>query len=146
MSKQVTQISTINPATENQIETYQVMSKLEIENISKKAKNAFSEWRYDYEKRRGFVYNLVEYLKKNKEKLGKIATNEMGKVLKESISEIEKCTWALEYYADNGANFLSDEVLNTAKVHRYFRTFIVFAACATNMITDSGTNKKVNLT
>jgi len=113
LSQQISQISTINPATEEPIQAYHVMTKQEIENISKKAKTAFSEWRYDYEKRRGYVYNLVEYLKKNKEKLGKIATNEMGKVLKESISEIEKCAWALEYYADNGSHFLSDEVLNT---------------------------------
>ena len=37
----------------------------------------------------------------------------MGKTLKESIGEVEKCAWVLEFYADHGDSFLSDEVLNT---------------------------------
>jgi succinate-semialdehyde dehydrogenase/glutarate-semialdehyde dehydrogenase/succinyl-CoA reductase len=37
----------------------------------------------------------------------------MGKPLKESIGEVEKCAWALEFYADHGDSFLADEVLNT---------------------------------
>ncbi|MFB5603511.1 MAG: hypothetical protein ACE5RK_03795, partial [Candidatus Nitrosomaritimum aestuariumsis] len=31
-----------------------------------KARRAFPEWKKDYEKRRSYVYNLVEYLKKIK--------------------------------------------------------------------------------
>ena len=36
-----------------------------------KAKRAYPEWKKDYEKRRSYIYNLVEYLKKNKTKLAK---------------------------------------------------------------------------
>ena len=46
----------------------------------------------------------------------------MGKVLKESIGEVEKCAWALEFYADHGDSFLSDEVLNT-DARKSFLTF-----------------------
>lgn len=45
--------------------------------------------------------------------LAKVATSEMGKAIKESVGEVEKCAWALEFYADHGDSFLSDEVLNT---------------------------------
>jgi len=107
------QISTINPSTGEEITKFTTMDKNQVFDLVGKAKRAFPEWKKDYEKRRSYVYNLVEYLKKNKIKLEKVAKSEMGKPLKESIGEVEKCAWALEFYADNGDSFLSDEVLNT---------------------------------
>jgi acyl-CoA reductase-like NAD-dependent aldehyde dehydrogenase len=37
----------------------------------------------------------------------------MGKAIKESKSEVEKCAWAIEYFADHGKIFASEEVINT---------------------------------
>jgi acyl-CoA reductase-like NAD-dependent aldehyde dehydrogenase len=37
----------------------------------------------------------------------------MGKAIKESRSEVEKCAWVMEYYADNGQILSTDEVINT---------------------------------
>lgn len=113
---------TVNPATGDEIAKYDAMSKQQVFDLVGKAKRAFPEWKKDYEKRRSYIYNLVEYLKKNKTHLAKIATAEMGKALKESIGEVEKCAWALEFYADNGDSFLSDEVLNT-DARKSFLTF-----------------------
>lgn len=98
------------------------MDKEQVFQLVGKAKRAFPEWKKDYEKRRSYIYNLVEYLKKNKIELAKVATSEMGKTIKESIGEIEKCAWALEFYADNGDSFLADEVLNT-DARKSFLTF-----------------------
>ena len=98
------------------------MDKDQVFELVRKAKRAFPEWKKDYEKRRSYIYNLVEHLKKNKTELAKIATKEMGKALKESIGEVEKCAWALEFYADHGDSFLSDEVLNT-DARKSFLTF-----------------------
>jgi succinate-semialdehyde dehydrogenase/glutarate-semialdehyde dehydrogenase/succinyl-CoA reductase len=89
------------------------MNSAQIGDLVGTAKRAFAEWRRDFDKRRGYIYDLVSYLKKNKTELAGTATKEMGKVLKESISEVEKCAWALEFYADHASIFLSDEVLNT---------------------------------
>ena len=109
----MSQISTVNPATGKEIAKYDAMDKNQVEGLVKKARRAYPEWKKDYEKRRSYIYNLVEYLKKNKTELAKVVTSEMGKPLKESIGEVEKCAWALEFYADHGDSFLSDEVLNT---------------------------------
>lgn len=123
MSKAIMdKIATINPATGEEIARYDPMNKEQVFQLVSKAKRAFPTWKKDYEQRRGYVYNLVEYLKKNKVELAKVATTEMGKVLKESIGEIEKCAWALEFYADHGDSFLSDEVLNT-DARKSFLTF-----------------------
>jgi len=116
------QITTVNPATGENIKTYSAMDKNQVFDLVRKAKRAFPEWKKDYEKRRSYVYNLVEYLKKNKTELAKVATAEMGKALKESIGEVEKCAWALEFYADHGDSFLADEVLNT-DARKSFLTF-----------------------
>jgi len=116
------QITTVNPATGENIRTYSAMDKDQVVDLVRKAKRAFPEWKKDYEKRRSYVYNLVEYLKKNKTELAKVATAEMGKALKESIGEVEKCAWALEFYADHGDSFLADEVLNT-DARKSFLTF-----------------------
>jgi len=98
------------------------MDKEQVFQLVGKARRAFPEWKKDYEKRRSYIYNLAEYLKKNKMELAKIETAEMGKTIKESIGEVEKCAWALEFYADHGDSFLADEVLNT-DARKSFLTF-----------------------
>jgi hypothetical protein len=38
----------------------------------------------------------------------------MGKVIKEAgRSEVEKCAWVMDYFADNRKVFTTDEVINT---------------------------------
>ena len=118
----MSQITTVNPATGKDIETYSTMDKNQVFDLVTKAKRAFPEWKKDYERRRSYIYNLTEYLRKNKTELAKVATKEMGKTLKESIGEVEKCAWVMEFYADHGDSFLSDEVLNT-DARKSFLTF-----------------------
>lgn len=118
----MSQISTVNPSTGEEINTFSAMDKNQVFDLVGKAKRAYPEWKKEYEKRRSYIYNLVEHLKKNKTELATVATTEMGKPLKESIGEIEKCAWALEFYADHGDSFLSDEVLNT-DARKSFLTF-----------------------
>ncbi|AFS83533.1 aldehyde dehydrogenase [Candidatus Nitrosopumilus sediminis] len=122
MEKSLSQISTVNPSTGEEIKKYSAMDKNQVSDLVGKAKRAYPEWKKDYEKRRSYIYNLVEHLKKNKTELATVATSEMGKPLKESIGEVEKCAWALEFYADHGDSFLSDEVLNT-DARKSFLTF-----------------------
>jgi succinate-semialdehyde dehydrogenase/glutarate-semialdehyde dehydrogenase/succinyl-CoA reductase len=116
------QITTVNPATGEEISKFTPMDRDQVFQLVGKARRAFPEWKKDYGKRRSYIYNLVEYLKKNKTELAKVATLEMGKPLKESIGEVEKCAWALEFYADHGDSFLADEVLNT-DARKSFLTF-----------------------
>ncbi len=116
------QITTVNPATEEQLATYDPMGRDRVLGMVDVAKRAFNGWKRDYEKRRSYVYNLVQYIKSNKEKLALTATREMGKVLKESIGEVEKCAWALEFYADHADSFLNEEVLHT-DARKSFLTF-----------------------
>jgi acyl-CoA reductase-like NAD-dependent aldehyde dehydrogenase len=106
-------LKTINPATEEVINQYEIMTKEQINGLIRKARNAFDEWKKDINKRIDFIHDFANELRKNKENLAKTATNEMGKAIKEARSEVEKCAWVMEYFADNGEIFLKDEVVNT---------------------------------
>ena len=67
----------------------------------------------DFDKGIDSLYDVAKELRKNKENLARTATNEMGKALKEAKAEVDKCVWAIEYFADNGKNFIHDESFNT---------------------------------
>ena len=106
-------LTTINPATEESLNEYDIMTEDQIKGAVKQAKNAFFEWKKDIDKRAEFLYAFAKELRKNKEHLAKTATQEMGKAIKEARSEVEKCAWTIEYYADHGKIFATDEVVNT---------------------------------
>jgi len=89
------------------------MTKEKIHECVKNAREAFSEWKKDIHKRSDFLYAFANEFRKNKEILAKTATQEMGKAIKESRSEVDKCAWTIEYFADNGEVFASEEVINT---------------------------------
>ena len=106
-------IKTINPTTEEIVQEYEIMTKEQINDKVKKARNTFQDWKKNANKRTDLLHDFANELRKNKETLAKTATTEMGKPIKEARSEVEKCTWVMEYYADNGQIFSTDEVVNT---------------------------------
>jgi acyl-CoA reductase-like NAD-dependent aldehyde dehydrogenase len=109
----VAELKTINPATEEIINRYQIMTKELINDKVKKARDSFKDWKKDASKRTDLLHDFANELRKNKENLAKTATNEMGKAIKEARSEVEKCAWVIEYYADNGQILSTDEIINT---------------------------------
>ena len=107
------ELKTINPATEEIINRYEIMTKEQINDKVKKAQSTFQVWKSNIDKRTDFLYTFAKELRKNKEHLAKTATQEMGKPIKEARSEVEKCAWTIEYYADHGEIFSTGEVVNT---------------------------------
>ena len=117
------ELKTINPATEDVINRYEVITKEQINDKVQKARIAFDEeWNKDIDKRIDFIHDFANELRKDKENLARAATKEMGKAIKESRSEVEKCAWVMEYFADNGEVFIKDEVVNTDAR----KTFVTF--------------------
>jgi acyl-CoA reductase-like NAD-dependent aldehyde dehydrogenase len=106
-------LMTVNPATEEILNEYDIMTKEKINESVRRAKEAFSDWKKDIHHRADSLYAFAREFRKNRENLARTSTQEMGKAIKESRSEIDKCAWTIEYYADNGKIFTSDEVVNT---------------------------------
>jgi len=106
-------VVTVNPANERVIHEYENMTNEQVTNIIDKSRTAFREWKGDIRKRSMILLRLAEQLRKDKESLARIASEEMGKPIKESRSEIEKCAWAVEFYSYNGDILLNNESLNS---------------------------------
>jgi acyl-CoA reductase-like NAD-dependent aldehyde dehydrogenase len=106
-------LKTTNPATGEVINEYEIMNREQIDDITKRAKTTFHEWKKDASKRAEYLYHVARIFRNDKERLAKVITNEMGKIIKEARAEVEKCAWVMEYYADNGRVFLTDEIVNT---------------------------------
>jgi succinate-semialdehyde dehydrogenase/glutarate-semialdehyde dehydrogenase/succinyl-CoA reductase len=106
-------VVTVNPANEQKISEYKNMTNEEVTEIVNKSKESFREWKHDIRKRSITLLRLAEQLRKDKEHLARIASQEMGKPIKESRSEIEKCAWAVEFYSYNGDILLNNESLNS---------------------------------
>jgi len=107
-------IKTVNPATEKVLFKYAIMSAGQVGKSVKQARKAFATWKnLDISKRAKFMQEFAQELRKNKANLAHAATQEMGKPIKESLSEVEKCALVMEFYADNGQIFLNDESVNT---------------------------------
>ena len=106
-------LKTINPATAQVLNEYEIITKEQLERLVKQARQAFLEWKSHIDRRANFLYAFAKELRKNKEHLAKTATEEMGKAIKEARSEVEKCAWTVEYFADHGKIFSTGEVINT---------------------------------
>lgn len=104
----------INPATEEVNGEFELFSGDRINGAIKKAKAAFSQWKsLDVSERSAYLYNAAKVMRRRKKELGEIITMEMGKVISKSISEVEKCAWALDYFAENAGRFLEPEAVET---------------------------------
>jgi succinate-semialdehyde dehydrogenase/glutarate-semialdehyde dehydrogenase/succinyl-CoA reductase len=106
-------IETINPATEEVLKDYEISNEEQLKESVRRARNGFVEWKKDIDKRADHLYSFANELRKNKENLARTATLEMGKSIKESRAEIDKCAWTIEYFADHGKIFSTEEAVNT---------------------------------
>ena len=77
-------IEVVNPATEEIIQEYEIITKEQIDDRVKKAQNTFQDWKKDASKRTDLLHDFANELRKDKENLAMTATNEMGKGNKRS--------------------------------------------------------------
>lgn len=113
-------MQSINPATEEVIETFEPFTSAQIDEALAAAHSAFQSWRAtDIAERSALFQRMATALRDQKAALGRIASLEMGKPLLESEAEVEKCAWNCEYYAQNAERFLADERIETNATDSY---------------------------
>ncbi|WP_405606268.1 NAD-dependent succinate-semialdehyde dehydrogenase [Polaribacter sp. Asnod1-A03] len=112
--------TSINPATEEEIASYNRISIKTAEDKIAIANKTYLSWKTTSFKERAILMSkLADILEANKEEYAKIATQEMGKLITQSRKEVEKCALVCRYYADNAEKLLADEIIKTEAAKSY---------------------------
>jgi len=113
-------IQSINPYTEELMKEFQLMTPNEVDREIGKSRLAFLAWReVPVSTRAAYVKKLGDHLRAEKRRYAETVTREMGKPIRESVSEIEKCAWLCDYYAGSGEKFLEPEEIKTEAKKSY---------------------------
>ncbi|AMM86558.1 NAD-dependent succinate-semialdehyde dehydrogenase [Martelella sp. AD-3] len=103
-------LTTINPLTEEELESYPQMSDEEASAVVEASHTAFLEWRLKpLEERATVIAAIAEEMRKSKDAFAKLMTDEVGKLLKDSREEVELCAAICDYTAKIGPDTLADE-------------------------------------
>lgn len=104
-----------NPFTLEKYCEFDTISDIELIEKLNKSKLAFSEnWLKISVKERSKLINTISSdLLAEKHILSRLITDEMGKPLKESLVEIEKIAWLIDYHCENASKFLKPLKIKT---------------------------------
>lgn len=106
-------IKTVNPFNNEVVKEFDAMSPEQVAKIIDKADEAFRSWKKVSFEERGIIFHKVaSIMRDRKEELGKLATLEMGKLISESIYEVELSADIFDYYASKAGEFLADHKLD----------------------------------
>lgn len=115
-------VQTINPATNEVLKTYTLLSQSEITEKLQNAEDAFQDWKKtSFAERSELFRKLGLLLKEKKQELATLMTKEMGKPITQSKSEIEKCAWLCDFYAEKAEMFLSPRIEESDGSEAYIR-------------------------
>lgn len=107
-------LKSINPYTGLVIKEFEEFSEEEVGKILNQSSEVFENWKNTtFEYRGSLMEKAAALLRANIPEYAGSITAEMGKPLKESRLEIEKCAWACLYYAKNAKDFLKPETIET---------------------------------
>ena len=103
-------IRSIDPWTGAVLKEFCAHSAQEVETCLSLADQTFSSWReLEIPEKARLMRRVAALLLEKKEPLAHCISQEVGKVIRESRAEIEKCAWVCEFYADKAASFLAAE-------------------------------------
>jgi len=112
----------INPYSGAVIFEHIAHTSPEAEDLITKTHNTYLQWKaFSFQERGGLFRKLASLLRKDKETFATLITTEMGKIIKESRAEIEKCAWLCDHYAENAESMLQPEVFETDAEKSYLR-------------------------
>ena len=117
-------ITTINPATEEQLASYDTMSKDDAFAAVERCHAAFQDWKLkSLEDRAAVLKSIGQALRDHKEELAELMTREVGKLLHDSKQEVELCAGICDYTAATGPKELADDHRDPSNAGRGIVTY-----------------------
>jgi len=106
-------ISTVNPATGEELKTFEELTGEQVEQKVQLAAETFREYRKtSFEERSRMLLRAADILEDEAEDFARIMTMEMGKTFVSAVGEANKCARGCRYYAENAEKFLEEESLD----------------------------------
>jgi len=124
-------LKSINPHNQSAVGELKVSTQQDIKEVVAKAKKAFEWWK------NLSVGERVEYLKKfrikvakNKKKIARLTTLEMGKPRQQSLDDVNWELKFLDYYIEKGPKYLADETVYQKGKEHFRVTYEPYGVCA----------------
>ncbi len=115
-------ISSTDPRTGQIRQTFTPLAEAALEHKLELASRAFASWRKSsFAERSAVLSKAAELLENEKQALGRLMTEEMGKTLVSAVAEAEKCAKACRHYAEHGSAALADEAVATEAAESFVR-------------------------
>ncbi len=113
-------MKSINPHSGQIVRSYEPLDDAEVERLLQGADGAARDWRKSgFSDRARLMKAAAGTLRERKQELAGLMADEMGKVLRDGIAEIEKCAACCDYYAENAQAFLTNrEIASDARESR----------------------------
>ncbi len=107
-------IRSVNPATGELNGEYEPYSPERIEETLKRSREAFKEWKHtEVFNRTYYLDKAARVLRERSVELAQTITIEMGKPIRESLDEIEKCAKVFDYFSEQAEMLLAPEFVET---------------------------------
>ena len=115
-------IQTINPATEEVLNSYDCLTDSLIDTKIKASHEAFLSWKKSsFAQRKSLMSELALLLEEKKEELAILMAQEMGKPITAGKAEIDKCAWVCEHYAEQAETYLASNKNRNERVKVCYR-------------------------
>jgi len=107
-------IESINPATGEKLQGFEQMPQAQVDGIVDQAHQAFLQWRHtSFDERARRLRAVGGVLGSRAEEWARLMAREMGKPLRDGIAEAHKCATCCEFYANQAAQLLARETVQT---------------------------------
>ncbi|RST29825.1 NAD-dependent succinate-semialdehyde dehydrogenase [Sphingomonas ginkgonis] len=111
-----------NPATGAEIATYPELTAAEVETKVARAAACYRQWRNSaVEERTALLERIAERFDSDRERLARMATDEMGKTLAGARAEVEKCAAGFRHAAQEGAKWIAPQPLPGGSGELHYR-------------------------
>jgi succinate-semialdehyde dehydrogenase/glutarate-semialdehyde dehydrogenase len=113
-------MQSINPHTGKLIRLYRPQEDEEIDRLLNAAASAFHDWKKSaFADRAPLMRSVGRLLKERRQQLAELMADEMGKVIRDGLAEIDKCAECCDYYADNAQGFLANLAIQSDAKESY---------------------------
>ncbi|MFB6108350.1 MAG: NAD-dependent succinate-semialdehyde dehydrogenase [Haloplanus sp.] len=97
----------VDPTTGEQVASYEEDTQAEVDASLSRATAAFEDWRdRSLRERTDRLAAVGDVLRENRAAYAEVMTREMGKPVTQAVSEVEKCAWACDHYAEHAGTYL----------------------------------------